>query len=81
MMTAAEKREANRRKAASHRERQRAKGLRLVQHWLPDTRSKAFIEEAARQSKILNESPHIGTLKPEDMQRLDRAVMIFLGLS
>lgn len=57
-MTAAEKREANRRKAATYRERQRAKGLRLVQHWLPDTRSKEFLEEAARQSKIAAESPH-----------------------
>jgi hypothetical protein len=57
-MSAAEKKEANRRKPASYRERQRANGLRLVLHGPPDARSKEFLEEAARQSKILNESPH-----------------------
>ena len=56
-MSAIEKREQNRRKAASYRERQRAKGLRLVQFWLPDTKSKEFLEEAARQSKIAAKSP------------------------
>lgn len=57
-MTATSKREQNRKKAADYRARQRAKGLRLVQFWVPDTRSKEFLEEAARQSKILAESPH-----------------------
>ena len=57
-MNAAEKREANRRKASTYRERQRAKGLRLVQFWLPDTKSQEFLEEAARQSKLAAESDH-----------------------
>ncbi|UVC11598.1 DUF3018 family protein [Rhizobium sp. TH2] len=57
-MTAPEKRERNRHKAATYRERQRAKGLRLVQRWLPDTKSKEFLEEAARQSKIAAASPY-----------------------
>lgn len=57
-MTTASKQEQNRKKAASYRERQRAKGLRLVQFWVPDTRSKEFLEEARRQSKILAESPY-----------------------
>jgi hypothetical protein len=55
-MTATEKNEANRRKAADYRQRQKAKGLRLVQFWLPDTKSKEFLDEAARQSKIAAES-------------------------
>ncbi|CAN7296812.1 antitoxin MazE-like protein [Rhizobium sp. LjRoot254] len=57
-MTATNKREQNRQKAASYRERQRAKGLKLVQRWLPDTKSKEFLEEAARQSKIAAASPY-----------------------
>ena len=57
-MTPSSKREQNRQKAASYRERQRAKGLRLVQRWLPDTKSKEFLEEAERQSKIAAASPH-----------------------
>jgi hypothetical protein len=57
-MTAMSKQEQNRQKAASYRERQRAKGLRLVQRWLPDTKSKEFLEEAERQSKIAAASPH-----------------------
>jgi len=57
-MSASEKREQNRQKAATYRERQRAKGLRLVQRWLPDTQSKEFLAEAERQSKIAASSPH-----------------------
>ncbi|MBN9150877.1 MAG: antitoxin MazE family protein [Micrococcales bacterium] len=34
----------------AHRERMRAQGLRLVQMWVPDVRSKRFAAEAARQS-------------------------------
>jgi hypothetical protein len=66
-MTASEKREANRQKAANFRERQRAKGLRLVQYWLPDPTSKEFLEEAERQSKILARSP----LAAEDQAWVD----------
>lgn len=57
-MTTANKQEQNRKKAASYRERQRAKGLRLVQFWVPDTRSQEFLEEAKRQSKIAAKSPY-----------------------
>ncbi len=44
---------AARRKADAFRERQRAKGLRLVQLWLPDTRTSAFRDEAQRQSRAV----------------------------
>jgi hypothetical protein len=36
-----------------HRERLRAKGLRPVQIWVPDTRSEEFRREAARQARII----------------------------
>ena len=38
------------RKMQDYRKRMRESGLRLVQFWIPDTRSKGFVEEAKRQS-------------------------------
>jgi hypothetical protein len=35
----------------------RAKGLRPVQLWLPDTRTPEFGAEARRQSRLVAESP------------------------
>jgi Antitoxin MazE-like len=35
-----------------YRARQRAAGMRLVQLWLPDTRSKRFAAECRRQSRL-----------------------------
>lgn len=37
-------------KMHDYRKRMRESGLRLVQFWIPDTRSKGFAEEAKRQS-------------------------------
>ncbi|MHC1724874.1 MAG: antitoxin MazE family protein [Syntrophobacteraceae bacterium] len=37
-------------KTAKYRERLRAQGLRPVQIWVPDTRSKILAEEVRRQS-------------------------------
>lgn len=37
----------------SYRVRQRAAGLRLVQLWVPDTRSPVFAAECRRQSALL----------------------------
>ena len=37
-------------KMHDYRERMKASGLRLVQFWIPDTRSQGFAEEAKRQS-------------------------------
>lgn len=34
----------------------RAKGMRLVQFWLPDTRTATFAKEARRQSLFANRS-------------------------
>ncbi len=47
------KRLATRRKVSEFRQRQREKGLRLVQIWVPDTRSPEFAEEARRQSRAV----------------------------
>ena len=40
-----------------HRARQRAKGLRLVQLWLPDTRSRGFAAQVAHDIATLKETP------------------------
>lgn len=37
-------------KTAKYRERLRAQGLRPIQIWVPDTRSKSLAEEVRRQS-------------------------------
>jgi hypothetical protein len=48
-----QKRLATRRKVSDFRQRQREKGLRLVQIWVPDTRTPEFLEEARRQSRAV----------------------------
>jgi hypothetical protein len=48
---------ASRDKVRAYRKRMRAKGLRLVQMWLPDTRTPEFAAEAHRQSLRANASP------------------------
>ena len=40
-------------KARAHRERLRRRGLRPVQVWVPDVRSRAFVREAHRQSALI----------------------------
>ena len=49
---------ASRDKVRAYRKRMRAKGFRLVQMWLPDTRTPEFAAEAHRQSLLANTSPH-----------------------
>lgn len=48
---------SSREKVRSHRERMRAKGYRLVQMWLPDTRTPEFAREAHLQSLRASNSP------------------------
>ena len=55
-MTADAKRKS-REKARAYRERMRAKGLRPVQLWLPETRTPEFGAEARRQSLAVANSP------------------------
>ena len=52
-----------------HRDRQRAKGLRLVQIWLPDTRSRQFAAQVAHDiasSKAAEEA-----MSPEERAEWD----------
>ena len=45
-------------KVRNHRARMRAKGMKLVQYWVPDVTSAEFKAEAHRQSKLVGDSQH-----------------------
>lgn len=45
------------RRVQQSRHRMRARGMRLVQFWVPDTRAPGFAEELARQCRALAENP------------------------
>jgi hypothetical protein len=47
---------SSRDKVQAHRQRLRRQGLRPVQIWVPDVRSRAFAREAHRQSRLAAES-------------------------
>jgi hypothetical protein len=49
---------SSREKVQAHRERRRRQGLRPVQIWVPDVRSRAFAREAHRQSRLVARSTH-----------------------
>ena len=49
---------SSRDKVRAHRKRLRARGLRPIQVWVPDTRTAAFKVEAHRQSLVVAHSPH-----------------------
>ena len=53
-----ERKRAARERVRKHRESLRAKGLRPIQIWVPDTRKPGFAEEARRQSLLLRGDPH-----------------------
>ncbi len=53
----AEARRKSREKARAYRERMRAKGLRPVQLWIPDTRSPAFWRQARKEARAIANSP------------------------
>ena len=40
-------------KVQKHRDRLRAHGMRLIQIWVPDVRSRSFILAARRQSRLV----------------------------
>lgn len=52
-------RSESRDKVRAHRARLRKAGLRPVQIWVPDVRSKAFARAAHRQSVAVAKSPHV----------------------
>ncbi|MCC7180381.1 MAG: antitoxin MazE family protein [Acidobacteria bacterium] len=47
---------SSRDKVQAHRQRLRRQGLRPVQIWVPDVRSRAFAREARRQSLVVAHS-------------------------
>lgn len=53
-------RSTSREKVRAHRTRLRKKGLRPVQIWVADVRSKAFARAAHRQSAAVARSSHAG---------------------
>lgn len=48
---------SSRDKVRSHRERMRAKGMKLVQFWVPDVNSPEFKAQALRESRAIASSP------------------------
>ena len=57
-MSSLKKRRRTREKVRSYRERMRARGLRPIQLWVPDTRTARFRGEAHRQSLAVAQSAH-----------------------
>jgi hypothetical protein len=51
-------RSSSRDKVRAHRARMKKRGMRLVQMWVPDTRSRAFRRQAARDARAVANSPH-----------------------
>ena len=58
MAANASRKRNSRDKVRSYRERMRARGLRPIQIWVPDTRTAAFVAEAHRQSLAVAQSTH-----------------------
>jgi hypothetical protein len=58
---------SSREKVTAHRRRLRQQGLRPVQIWVPDVRSKAFIRQARAQSRLVAQSAQ----EPEDQAFVD----------
>jgi hypothetical protein len=52
-----------------YRARKQATGLRLIQLWVPDTRSKRFAAECKRQSRLLKGDP----AEAETLEFIERA--------
>jgi len=49
---------SSREKVRAHRSRMKKKGLRLIQMWVPDTRSAAFRRQARRDCLAVAKSVH-----------------------
>ena len=59
--------QTSREKVRNYRQRRRARGMRPVQIWVPDTRTAAFVKEAHHQSLAVAQSPQAH----EDQQFID----------
>ena len=60
-------RSSSRDKVKRHRERLRRQGLRPIQMWVPDVRSRSFVREAHRQALLVARSAH----EPADQAFVD----------
>ncbi len=58
MTAATPRKRGSREKVRAYRARMRARGLRPIQIWVPDTRTATFRAEAHRQSLAVAKSPH-----------------------
>ncbi len=67
MATNMNRKRGSRDKVRAYRERMRARGLRPIQIWVPDTRTAAFRTEAHRQSLAVAQS----ALAREDQAFID----------
>ena len=56
MTTSTNRKQSSREKVRSYRERMRARGMRPIQIWVPDTRTTSFLKEAHRQSLAVAKS-------------------------
>lgn len=61
----------SRKKEQRRRERLRAQGMRLIQIWVPDVRSRSFMLAARKQSRLVAASP----FKAEDQAFIDAISM------
>jgi hypothetical protein len=67
MATTTSSKSASRDKVRAHRERLRRRGLRPIQIWVPDIRSRTFAREARRQSRLVASSQ----FEPEEQRFVD----------
>ena len=58
MATRPSRNRSSRERVQNHRDRMRERGFRLLQIWVPDTRTPEFAEEARRQSLAVANSRH-----------------------
>lgn len=58
MAISSNRKRSSRDKVRSYRERMRARGLRPIQIWVPDTRTASFRSEAHRQSLAVAQSAY-----------------------
>ncbi len=56
MATTTSSKSASRDKVRAHRERLRRRGLRPIQIWVPDVRSRTFVREARREARLVASS-------------------------
>ncbi len=66
-MSKSEQRKTTGGQTRAHHDRMRARGMKLVHVWVPDTKSPEFAAEAARQSRMIAESPQ----EPDDQAFVD----------